>query len=105
MAEGEVWGEGDAFSCKCESLRRTFCGKCCGSGAKVVIVGLKVAGLAFCPLYLRLVQHRKNAANDAARYLILQVEYVTQIAVEAVRPNVPTVGRVNKLAGDADTFA
>src|SRR5271165_6735763 len=73
-------------------------------GAQIEIVGIEALGrLAGRPLDFRLAELRFNRADDAARYLVLQLEDVVEHAVEAVCPDVSPSRRVDQLAGNAHT--
>src|SRR5262249_31799247 len=105
MAPSEFRCKCDSFSCENQGLHYRFGGIAagCGPAAQVIVIGLKVASLLPCPVDLRLVQHRQDSADDAARHLILQFKDVDEIPVKAVGPYVPTVGSVDQLTGNPDT--
>src|SRR4051812_7628629 len=67
-----------------------------------VIVGLQTSRLPFHPLYFCPIQGRRYPGNHPARDLILKVEDIFKVAVEAICPNMSAIGSVDELAGDAD---
>ena len=56
-------------------------------------------------LDLGTIQRRRDAANDAARNLILQIEYVFEIAIKPFGPQVGSVGRFDELTSDSHAVA
>src|SRR2546422_1239326 len=46
-----------------------------------------------------------NLLSDGPRYIGLQGEHVTQVALVVFRPQVPVGGTVNELSGDPDAIA
>src|SRR5438128_2082912 len=61
--------------------------------------------LAPGPFDLRLLQLRRDRAEDAARDLVLQIENVLNRTIEAVRPEMRAGRGVDELAGDAHPVA
>src|SRR3974377_1009193 len=54
---------------------------------------------------LALAKLNLQRSDDLLREFVLHREYVGEIAIETVRPNVRTVGSVDKLAGNAPAIA
>jgi hypothetical protein len=71
--------------------------------SQVIIVSRQVRGLLpVGPLEFRLQKFRRNSTDDAFRNLVLQVENIAQVAVEAVGPEMCSVSCVYQLPGNSD---
>ncbi|MCY1305917.1 hypothetical protein D9M70_557460 [compost metagenome] len=73
---------------------------------EIVVVGVETFGrLAFGALHLDPFELRRNRADDAFGYLILQLENVVERAFEALGPEMRTGRGIDELAGDADLLS
>src|SRR5262245_61959221 len=68
---------------------------------EAVISGEIIDRLASCSLGLGSVKFWTDRADTACRYLILKIENVCNIAIEAIGPNMGPGLAVNELAGNA----
>ena len=75
------------------------------SAAKNEIIGFRdfSVGLRKCPLDFRHPDPGLDGADHTDRHLILKLEYVRQIALEPVSPEMRANGRIDKLTGDPHT--
>ena len=74
--------------------------------AQKVVVGIEAFGrLALGPFDLGLLELRRDGADHARRHLVLQIEDVRQVAIEAVRPEMRAGRGIDELAGDAHPAA
>src|SRR5215475_10242042 len=77
----------------------------CLQAAKIAIVGLEIADLAFDALKFCRFETWCDASNDPACDLVLQLENVLKATIEAVRPKVRAACRLDELARDANAVA
>src|SRR4051812_22379904 len=72
-----------------------------GETSKIAIVGAKVSS-RFAPgtVHFGLLETRRKGCNDPLRDLVLQLEYIFEGAIEAIRPNVCTRDCVDQLTGN-----
>src|SRR5208282_287594 len=69
---------------------------------QVIVISVEALGrLALGAFDLRLLQLRRDSANHAGCYVVLQLEYVLEAALEAIRPQMSARRRVDELASDA----
>ena len=74
--------------------------------AQIVVVGVEAFGrLALRAFDLRLLELRRDRADDARGDLVLQIEDVVEGAFEALRPEMGPGRRIDELAGDTDAVA
>src|SRR6267154_5288137 len=72
-----------------------------GHSAQEVVVGVEALGrLPSRTLDLRALEPWLNGTHRPCRHLILQVKYVLQATIEAVRPNVSAGYRVDEPSGE-----
>ena len=70
--------------------------------AQITVIGIKVIdGLALGPFNLRPVKFGGDHTREIERDLILQLEYVIERALKAIRPKICTTFAVDQLAADA----
>lgn len=72
---------------------------------EMLLVGLHVAGPVGARRWLRAGEElHLEHLHDCPRHLVLNGEDVGLVPVESLRPEVPTVGHVHDLGGDAQAF-
>ena len=74
--------------------------------AQIEIVAFEfLRGLVPRPLELGLLEPRRDQADDAGRDLVLQAEYILELAFEPVRPDMGAARGLDQLTGNADPVA
>src|SRR5215813_1254912 len=77
-----------------------------GHSAQEVVVSVEALGrFPSRTLDLRALEPWLNGPHRPCRHLILQVKYVLQGAIEAVRPNVSASCRIDELPGESHTIS
>src|SRR5688572_20156098 len=77
-----------------------------GHPAQEVVVGVQVSGrLGLRPGDLGFLQPGSNGGHCTCRHLVLKVEYVHQVAIEAVGPEMRARCRINELSRDSHSAA
>src|ERR1700704_1518047 len=71
------------------------------SAQKIIVCIKAIGGLSLSTLDFGSLQRWRDCAHNARGHLILQIEHVRQLTIEAVRPEMSASRSVNELTGDA----